>query len=177
MKLGSITPTTRDGIPRFRTRPEFEEKYCTGCQEYWPCDPEFYRKMHGYWAARCRACEAEGVRRSRAKSLSRCAANAAACLVLMAGAGALPARAGHCDDIAAMAYAMQNAKLDGYGKDIVVRVTKGAYDPTMARYAVPLAHLVYDVNDDDSMSAGKVARVAKASCLSTEANALQEKAP
>lgn len=51
----------------FRSRPYAEEKQCTRCLEWWPCDAEFYRfdlrggtdKRKGRWASWCHACETE----------------------------------------------------------------------------------------------------------------------
>jgi hypothetical protein len=54
----------------FRSRPYAEEKQCTRCREWWPCDAEFFRlddrmrrgRRVREWASRCHACETEAKR-------------------------------------------------------------------------------------------------------------------
>ena len=50
-----------------RSRPYAEEKLCTRCREWWPCDVEFFRlDRPGVWHSWCRACEAERIAERRA---------------------------------------------------------------------------------------------------------------
>lgn len=48
----------------------FDEKYCTGCKEYWPADGEFFQrdnKTQDGLRTRCKACcwEQPGAQRQR----------------------------------------------------------------------------------------------------------------
>jgi len=169
--LGALNMTTRDGIPRFRTTPEFEEKYCTGCKEYWPCDPEFFRKMHGYWAARCRACEAEGIRRSREKSLGRRAVNATVVAALVFGSLSAVA-SDYCDTVAAMTTAMQMDKERGFTRQQMARIVATAETDETRATGAAIIRLVYVGNEDNGLSPGAMGRLARKACLTTEPNAL-----
>lgn len=171
MKLGSINPTTMDGIPRFRTRPEFEEKYCTGCKEYWPCDPKFFRNTHGYWAARCRACEAEGVRRSRAKSISRRSVNSLIVAALIVGSLSATA-SDYCNTVAEMTTAMQMDKERGFNRQQMARILANAKTDETRATGAAIIRLVYVGNEDNGLSPGAMGRLARAACLTTEPNAL-----
>jgi hypothetical protein len=172
MKLGSITPFTKSGVPRFRTQLEFEEKFCTGCQEYWPCDPEFYRRMHGYWAARCRACEAEGVRQSRAKQIAK-----AVVLSSLLLGPAIACASTYCDSIAKLATAMQMDKEQGISRSgMAVALTSVTDDDARATSAAVL-HLVYDGNADNGLTHTAMGRLARAACLTTEPNAMNARTP
>jgi hypothetical protein len=172
MKLGSITPFTKSGIPRFRTQPEFEEKFCTGCQEYWPCDPEFYRRMHGYWAARCRACEAEGVRQSRAKQIARTALLAS----LLVGP-AIACASTYCDSIAKLATAMQTVKEQGMTRHGMASALTSVTDDDARATSAAVLRLVYDGNADNGLTPTAMGRLARAACLTTEPNAMNARAP
>lgn len=176
MKRGSVTPFTKDGVPRFRTRPEFEEKYCTACKSYWPCDPEFYRKMHGYWAAQCRACEAEAVRRSRAKSLSRCAANAVVLASLVLGS-ATACASEYCNSIGSLATAMQTDKEHGMTRQGMAQAVTTVSDEQARLTAAAVLRLVYDGNADNGMTPASIGRLARQACLTTEPNAMNASKP
>lgn len=169
--LGKINPVSKTGKPRFRSEKEFETKLCTKCDDYWPCDPEFFRRNAGHWSPWCRACEAEAIRTSRRRKAAR---TIAACLAL---AIALPSRASHCDDIAALAYAVQSTKLDGFSRAEVLAVTSGSSDTVLAHAAAPVVAMSYDGNADDALSPGKFARLVRSVCRSTEPNALNWEKP
>lgn len=167
----SQSMTTRDGRPRFRTEPEFESKLCTRCDEYWPCDTEFFRRNHGCWCALCRACEAELVRRSRAKSLARRAVNAVAVAGLLITSVAVSASE-FCNSVEAITVAMQRDKEAGFTRYDMTAALAGSRDDELRAVGDAVIRLVYTGNADNGLSARSLGRLAKSACLSTEVNAM-----
>lgn len=172
MKIGSITPFTKSGVRRFRSLPEFEEKYCTGCQDYWPCDPEFFRPMHGYLSSRCRACEADGVRRSRAKR----AAKAMLVSALLIGPTIANASA-YCDSIGRLATAMQLDKEQGISRAGMASALTTVTDDEARATSAAVLRLVYEGNADNGLTPTAMGRLARAACLTTEPNAMNARTP
>lgn len=169
---------TKSGTPRFRTTPEFEEKFCTRCSDYWPCDTEFFRRYCGSWSPWCRACEAEAQRISKAKAnepTKRAAAFFSA--IALAAAAASADASTYCDSIAKLATAMQLDKEQGISRSGMASALASVTDDDARATSAAVLRLVYDGNADNGLTPTAMGRLARAACLTTEPNAMNARTP
>lgn len=160
------------GLPRYRSVPEFEERLCTRCREYWPADAEFFTVKDGSYHSWCRACCAEATMRARAKKAGRRMTVAAAAAIVFCTASISASAGVYCDSVARLAVAMQTAKEKGYSREFVAMNITQSHDDEARAVAGAMIHLVYDGNADNGLTPGRMGRLARAACLSTEPNAM-----
>lgn len=168
--------------PMFISTPEGEEKLCTRCQDYWPCDTEFFAKVANAeggtsWGSWCRACASEATKISRERSHDRARIRrvgyAVAAMVLLT---TRVHASEYCDRLSTVAFELQQGKEAGMTRTAAKALSVFTTDAVFHEAGAPLIDMIYDGNDDNTYSPGAVADLVRSVCESTETNALTQKA-
>lgn len=169
--------------PMFRSTPEGEEKLCTRCGDYWPCDAEFFARTRSSegkttWSSWCRCCAIEATKASRQRSLernrSRTSARAAALAVMVLSAARVGA-SDYCDRLSTLGFEIQQGKEAGVSIDAQRAVQFFTTDDVFREAGLPLIDMIYDGNADNGYNPSQVADLVRSVCEATETNALTRK--